>query len=186
MKKIVLVFTFILTQLFVYSQDSTYIKGRFFGNLSLGREIGDLTNEPNEINLQTIFGYKFNQDFGIGGGPGLIYYEQYTFLPIIGSIRRSPSKEKKLGYLFDMGYSIPIQGKGEPFQLDYKIIKGGSYFNPQIAGLLYDSKFLVYFQLGYRVYTFTQEYTTQFNPQIQIEERITARFINIGITVELK
>lgn len=169
-----------------FSQDTSEFKRGYFGVFSIGREIGDLTQSPNEIYAQSLFGYKFSSDFGIAAGPGFIHYDKYSFLPIIGTVRRNPSNKKRIGLIFDLGYMIPLRGEGEDFQPNYEITKGGSYFNPQISGLLYESKVLVYFHLGYRVYSFTAEYESQFNSQTIIEDRVTARFVNLGISIEIR
>lgn len=170
-----------------FSQDSSKFEKGVFGLISFGREIGDLTESPNEIYLQTMFGYKFSDDFGVAAGPSIIHYDNYTFLPLITSVRKNASKPKKVGFLFELGYMIPLRGIGENFQVNYKITKGGSYFNPQITGLLFsESNFVVYMNLGYRVYSFTQVYHSGFSFQNEVEERVTARFINIGLTLEIK
>ena len=65
------------------SQDSTEFEKSVFGVVSFGREVGDLSQTPNEFYLQSLVGYKFSNEFGIAAGPGLIHYSQYHFLPLV-------------------------------------------------------------------------------------------------------
>jgi hypothetical protein len=168
------------------SQDSTKFEKSAFGVVSFGREVGDLSQTPNEFYLQSLVGYKFSNEFGIAAGPGLIYYNRYSFLPLVASIRKNGTTSKRIGLLFDIGYMFPLRGDGDDFQLNYSITKGGSFFNPQLTALVYESKVLVYFNFGYKVYSFTETYNPQFNPENEVEDRITARFINFGVTIEFK
>jgi hypothetical protein len=169
-------------------QDSTSSKAKYYSVNSFGIEIGDLHQNTNVVYLQSLHGIKFDNSFGIAGGLNLIWSDSYKFLPALISIRRSPTSKNKFGYNFDFGYNFPLAGRKQEFQTEYEFSKGGTFFHPQISGHIYDGKCSVYMNIGYRAYGFTEKYKDAFSwngNEVEIENKITARFLTVGITVEI-
>lgn len=187
--KSILLASFILIKMLGFGQDSSATKRSYYSVNSVGFESGSLTEELNLLYLQSLHGIKFDEAFGIAAGPTLIVYERYKFLPLVLSVRRSPTSKHRFGYNFDIGYNAVLSGKGTDFQENFELTKGGSYFHPQISGLVYDGDFTVYMNLGYRVYSFTETYNDSgfiWPSGVTYEDRITARFITIGVTFEIE
>jgi hypothetical protein len=160
---------------------------KFYSVNVLGREIGTSSEIVNEFYLQSTFGYKFNKEFGVSVGAGFIYYENLGLMPVLLSLRKSPSKNHVLGFNFDLGYITPLFYSSNNTQYEsYKVTKGGSFFSPSLNILMYDGVFNSYLSIGYRVYTFTEEYINsfQFGPNATIIDRIIRRSLFLGVTFE--
>lgn len=180
--------SFLFTSIVCISQDTTSTKAKYYSANSFGIEVGDLHLNNNVPYLQSLHGIKFDNSFGIAAGLNLIWSDSYKFLPALISIRRSPTAKNKFGYNFDFGYNFPLSGRTEDFQTEYRFTKGGSFFHPQISGHIYDGKCAVYMNIGYRAYGFTEKYV-EVSPwttdRVETEDKVTARFLTIGVTVEI-
>lgn len=154
---------------------------------TIGREIGTSNENINEFYLQLTYGIKFDKEFGVSAGAGFIYYENLGLVPILISIRKSPSNDHPLGFNFDLGYTVPLFSSTDDPQIEnYSVAKGGTFFNPSLNILMYDRLFKSYLTIGYRVYSFTEEYENrfQFGTNSVISDKIIRRTLFLGVTFE--
>jgi hypothetical protein len=92
-----------------------------------------------------------------------------------------------LGFNFDLGYTVPLFSSTDDPQIEnYSVTKGGTFFNPSLNILMYDRLFKSYLTIGYRVYSFTEEYENrfQFGTNSVISDKIIRRTLFLGVTFE--
>ena len=189
MKLLSCIFIFFLC--FVSSRLEAQDSIRYYSVNTFGKEFGEATNEeegefgPNDFYLQSLYGIKLDDQFGIAAGLTFIYNSEQRLLPLLVSIRKSPINGKWFGYNLDIGYVFPLSGNTDRFEVEnYRITKGGLYFNPEVNMLFYDGYFLSYLTIGYRTYRFTEKYENIFFTGSTVEDVVSIGSINIGVTFE--